>query len=315
MRRFWQFLFWRQWEALRAHARARGVRVFGDVPIYVAHDSADVWAHPEMFELDGAGRPLRVSGVPPDYFSETGQRWGNPLYRWDRLREDGFAWWVRRLAHTLRQVDVVRLDHFRGFEAYWAIPADEETAVNGEWVEAPGRALFEAFTEAFGKPLPLVAEDLGLITPEVTRLKDRFRLPGMAVLPFGFSGDPESEHLPHNYAPRTVAYTGTHDNDTFVGWLDSAPRADRRFARAYLGLGRSRKDAHWAAIRAVMASAAETAVVPLQDVLGLGSEARMNTPGSESGNWGWRVAEGALSEEVGERLREATHLYGRLALP
>ena len=314
--RFAQFVFDRQWGRLHAYARSKGVSLFGDLPIYVAHDSADVWAARDLFHLDPDGHPTAVAGVPPDYFSETGQRWGNPLYRWDRMRERGYAWWTARLTRTLDLVDLVRLDHFRGFEAFWAIPADEETAVDGQWVEGPGADLFDAFEHALGRPLPLVAEDLGLITPGVRALMEEFELPGMAVLQFAF-GDPTSEYLPHNYRRRLVAYTGTHDNDTTAGWwADGATAEERRFARRYLRLdelGADEYDAsvHWAAVRAVLASVAERAIVPLQDVLGLGSEARMNVPGQEDGNWAWRFAWDEVDADALARLRDLTVLYGR----
>lgn len=313
-RRLWQFLFDRQWTALRAYAHQRDVQVLGDLPIYVAYDSADVWAHPHLFELDRSLQPIHVAGVPPDYFSATGQRWGNPLYRWDRMQADGFAWWVRRLARTLDLVDVVRLDHFRAFEAYWSIPAHEETAVNGQWIEAPGEALFKALEAEFGSPLPIVAEDLGLITPEVRALKDRFQLPGMVVLQFGFGGDATSEYLPHNYERNVVAYTGTHDNDTFEGWWASAGQAEKRFARTYLGLERSRRAASPEALRVLMASVADTVVTPLQDVLGLGNAARMNVPGQEDGNWAWRCPVSLLTDDSADRLRRLTRVSGRLGI-
>jgi len=307
--RFAQFLFDRQWAALRAYAHARGVRIMGDLPIYVAHDSADVWAHPDRFLLDADGRPEAVAGVPPDYFSETGQRWGNPLYRWDRMRAAGFRWWIARITRTLGLVDLVRLDHFRGFEAYWSVPAEEETAVEGEWVEGPGAALFEAFERALGRPLPLVAEDLGTITPGVGALMERFGLPGMAVLQFAFGGDADNAYRPHNYRPNLVAYTGTHDNDTFLGWwTNGATPEERAVGRAYLGTG----EPHWAAIRAVATSVADTAVFPLQDVLGLGSEARMNTPGREDDNWAWRFTDGQLTDDLADRLALLTEATGRV---
>ncbi|MEP0546219.1 MAG: 4-alpha-glucanotransferase [Rhodothermales bacterium] len=308
--RFAQFVFAEQWEALRAHARERGVQVFGDLPIYVAHDSADVWASPHLFHLDPDGLPTAVAGVPPDYFSATGQRWGNPLYRWDRMRAHGYAWWTARLARALALVDLVRLDHFRGFEAFWAIPADEKTAVNGQWVDGPGADLFRAFEREIGTPLPLVAEDLGLITPSVRALMAEFDLPGMVVLQFAF-GDPESEYLPHHYQRALAGYTGTHDNDTVVGWWDGLADADRAFARRYLGLDWSSEPIHWAAVRAVMASVVERAVFPVQDVLGLGGEARMNVPGREDGNWAWRFAWDAVDDETITRLRDLTETYGR----
>ena len=312
--RFEQFVFWRQWAALRAHARRRGVRLFGDLPIYVAHDSADVWADRDLFSLDADGRPVAVAGVPPDYFSATGQRWGNPLYRWDKMAEDGFAWWTRRLRHTLSLVDLVRLDHFRAFEAYWRVPADEPTAQRGAWVEGPGEAPFRAFEKSLGAPLPLVAEDLGLITPAVRSLMERLGLPGMAVLQFAFGGGPENAYLPHHYRPRLVAYTGTHDNDTFRGWWEeSATEEERAFARRYLDLEHTDEAPHWAAVRALMASVADTVVVPVQDLIGLGGDARMNTPGEEAGNWTWRLGEDALTGDLAARLRALTETYGRLA--
>ena len=312
--RFAQFVFAEQWDALREHARERGVQIFGDLPIYVAHDSADVWAAPHLFHLDPDGLPTAVAGVPPDYFSATGQRWGNPLYRWDRMRAYGYAWWTARLARALALVDLVRLDHFRGFEAFWAIPADEETAVNGQWVDGPGADLFRAFEREIGTPLPLVAEDLGLITPGVRALMAEFDLPGMVVLQFAF-GDPESEYLPHHYHRALAGYTGTHDNDTVVGWWDGLSDADRTFARRYLGLDWSSEPIHWAAVRAVMASVVERAVFPLQDVLGLGGEARMNVPGREDGNWAWRFAWDAVDDDIIARLRDLTETYGRAPAP
>ncbi|MDX1529983.1 MAG: 4-alpha-glucanotransferase [Rhodothermales bacterium] len=316
MRQLWQYLFERQWRALCDYAHDRGVQIFGDLPIYVAHDSADVWAHPDLFHLDAAGEPTVVAGVPPDYFSETGQRWGNPIYRWDRMRERGYGWWVDRLRRTLDLVDLVRLDHFRGFEAYWAIPAGEPTAVHGRWVEGPGAALFRALERRLGAPLPVVAENLGTITPEVDRLMEAFALPGMAVLLFAF-GDPNSQYLPHHYARRLVAYTGTHDNDTVRGWWDGldAGGAERCFAQRYLGLeGRADGEVHWAAIRALLGSVAGTVIVPLQDVLGLGSAARMNTPGLASGNWTWRLTPDQLPDAAADRLGQLTRTFGRAAV-
>ncbi|MDX1419920.1 MAG: 4-alpha-glucanotransferase [Rubricoccaceae bacterium] len=307
--RFAQFLFARQWEALRRYAHAHRVRLLGDLPIYVAHDSADVWAHPDRFLLDDDGQPVAVAGVPPDYFSETGQRWGNPLYRWDRMHEAGYRWWIDRLTRTLSLVDLVRLDHFRGFEAYWSVPAEEATAIHGTWVEGPGAPLFEALERVLGRPLPLVAEDLGTITPGVVTLMEHFGLPGMAVLQFAFGGDADNGFRPHNFRRGAVAYTGTHDNDTFRGWWEGgATPEERAIGRAYLGPG----EPHWAAIRAVATSVADTVVFPLQDVLGLGSEARMNTPGQDGGNWAWRVADGALTADHAERLALLTQVTGRV---
>ena len=315
--RFGQFLFWRQWAALRQYAHARGVRILGDLPIYVAYDSADVWTHQDLFHLDGSGQPTSVAGVPPDYFSATGQRWGNPLFRWREMAEGGFEWWRRRLAHTLSLVDLVRLDHFRGFEAYWSVPASESTAIHGTWEQGPGEALFRAFEDEIGTPLPIVAEDLGLITPEVHALMDRLGLPGMAVFQFAFGSGPDNAFLPHTYRQRLVAYTGTHDNNTFRGWWDEEATPDEReHARAYLNLDHSTETPARAAVRAVMASVAETVVTPMQDVLGLGAEARMNTPGTVSDdNWAWRVGADQLTGDSADWLRDLTALYGRLPSP
>ena len=292
----------------------------GDMPIFVAHDSADVWAHRDQFDLRADGAPRVVAGVPPDYFSATGQLWGNPLYRWDRMKADGYAWWVRRVRMTLTLVDRIRLDHFRGFVAYWEVPGDAATAASGVWQRGPGGDLLEAVSAALG-PLPIVAENLGFITPDVEDLRTRHRLPGMAILQFAFGTDPQApDFLPHNFTRDRVAYTGTHDNDTMIGWAhggagDSTRSADdvareRRYAEAYLGT--SGDDLAWAAIRAVLASVAETAIVPVQDVLGLGSEARMNVPGRASGNWRWRLQPGALTSSHAARLRGLADLYGRL---
>ncbi|OZC03464.1 4-alpha-glucanotransferase [Rubricoccus marinus] len=311
--RFGQFMFWRQWEALHDYARTRGVRILGDLPIYVAFDSADVWAHQGMFRLDASGRPTHVAGVPPDYFSETGQRWGNPLYRWDDMEADGFSWWRRRFAHTASLVDLVRLDHFRGLEAYWSVPASEPTAITGEWEKAPGEALIRALEAESGSPLPMVAEDLGIITPEVTALMDRFSLAGMAVLQFAFGSGAANSFLPHTYRPRLAAYTGTHDNNTFQGWWnEEATPEEREHARAYLHLDHCTDSPARAAVRAVMGSVAGTVVTPMQDVLGLGAETRMNTPGTVSDeNWAWRVREDQFTDESAAWLRSLTELYNR----
>jgi 4-alpha-glucanotransferase len=280
----------------------------GDVPIYVAADSADVWANRELFQLDEKGLPTVVAGVPPDYFSATGQRWGNPLYRWDVLKETGYRWWISRLRTNLRLADIIRLDHFRGFAAYWEVPVHEPTAVNGRWMPGPGLALFEAMREALGD-LPLVAEDLGFITPEVNELRERTGLPGMKILQFGFS-QPDSQHLPHRFPHHTVVYTGTHDNDTARGWFEHAPENERELARGYLG--HDCRDFPWALTRAAFTSVAETAIVPAQDILGLGSEARMNRPGAEKDNWSWRLLPGALTREKAERLRRLGEITGRV---
>ena len=307
---FGQFLFDRQWGALRRYAGERGVRVIGDVPIFVAHDSADVWAHPEIFSLDEEGNPTVVSGVPPDYFSETGQRWGNPLYRWDVLEREGYRWWIDRFRRTLEMVDVARIDHFRGFESYWEIPADEETAIQGRWIPGPGTRLFEAVERELGK-IPLIAEDLGIITPEVDTLREELGFPGMRVLQFAFGGDdPENPHLPANYPRLTVAYTGTHDNDTAAGWYAGASVEERAGLRVLTGeMG---DGVHWGMIEVVERSAADVAILPLQDVLGLGSDARMNTPGTMEGNWAWRFREGDLTPGLAARLRAITRAAGRI---
>jgi 4-alpha-glucanotransferase len=294
-----QFAFAMQWNELREVAAKSGIRILGDVAIFVSFDSSDVWVHPELFELDGELRPTRVAGVPPDYFSATGQRWGNPLYRWDVLKEQGFDWWVQRIARARQLYDIVRLDHFRGFEAYWSIPASEDTAVNGEWVKAPGLELFRALESKLG-PLPLVAEDLGLITPEVDALRQNVGLPGMKVIQFGFSDRGAHIHLPHRYTTDTIAYTGTHDNDTTQGWWAMQGQGERGAIEAYVGPVSERPA--WPLIRAVEASVSQIAVIPAQDLLELGSETRMNTPAVANGNWSWRVPEKSWTAEIGQKL-------------
>ncbi len=316
-----QFFFFGQWNALHASCRERGIRLMGDIPIFVAHDSADVWAHPEIFFLASDGRPSFVAGVPPDYFSATGQLWGNPLYRWDVLARSGYRFWVDRFRSTLRLVDLVRHDHFRGFEAYWEVPGRAETAIDGRWVPGPGQALFDALQAELG-PLPVVAENLGVITPQVEALRERYGFPGMAILQFAFGSDDSADSFkPHNYPKNLVAYTGTHDNDTIVGWWnagvgDSTRRAqdvegEHRLAKLYLGTDGA--DIHGVFVRAVLASVADTAIVPVQDLLGLGSEARMNLPGRSAGNWRWRLEQGQLGSEVQARHAALTQLYGRAA--
>jgi 4-alpha-glucanotransferase len=318
--KFLQFVFFEQWRELREYARQRGVRIMGDLPIYVAHDSADVWVHRRYFQLDAEGNPAAVSGVPPDYFSNTGQLWGNPIYRWDALAEDGYGWWLDRFRATFEMVDMIRLDHFRGFEAYWEVPASEPTAVNGRWVKGPGRELFRAARESLGE-LPFVAENLGVITPEVEAIRAEFGFPGMAVLQFAFGTDPQAPTFrPHNYPREVVAYTGTHDNDTTVGWWSSKGsgdstrsndeiRRERDLARRYLDTDGT--EIQWDFIRAVEASVADTVLIPMQDVLGLGSEARMNQPATSGGNWRWRYRPGVLQPELAGRLRELAGLYDR----
>jgi 4-alpha-glucanotransferase len=304
-----QWLFFVQWAAVREAAEARGIRIMGDIPIYVAGDSADVWANRQIFQLDERGEPSVVAGVPPDYFSATGQRWGNPLYRWDVLRQTHFRWWVSRFRAALRFADVVRVDHFRGFAAYWEIPAGEPTAIHGRWMPGPGRALFDALRDALGD-LPLIAEDLGHITAAVHELRKAIDVPGMKILQFAFA-QPDSPHLPHCFEPKTVVYTGTHDNDTARGWYEHATPLEREAIASYLGV-RDPNDIAWTLIRAAYTSVAETAIVPVQDVLKLGSEARMNLPGAEHDNWSWRVASGALTAEHAAELRELAKVSGRI---
>ncbi|HUJ14688.1 MAG TPA: 4-alpha-glucanotransferase, partial [Thermoanaerobaculia bacterium] len=304
-----QFLFFRQWAEIRRAADARDIEIMGDVPIYVAGDSADVWANRELFQLDANGLPTVVAGVPPDYFSETGQRWGNPLYRWDVLRETNYRWWVSRVRAALRFADVVRVDHFRGFAAYWEIPASEPTAMHGRWMPGPGRALFDAIRAAIGE-LPLVAEDLGFITPEVDELRKAIGVPGMKILQFAFA-KANSPHLPHMYDPATVVYTGTHDNDTARGWYDAATPDERKNASDYLGLN-GRGSIEWAMIRAAFTSVAQIAIVPAQDILGLGSDARMNRPGAGEANWSWRLRPAALDRDHAGRIHRLTELTGRM---
>jgi 4-alpha-glucanotransferase len=306
--KFRQFLFARQWKAVKNYAHERGIRIIGDIPIFVSADSADVWANQQLFMLDAERRPSVVAGVPPDYFSATGQLWGNPLYNWDAIAATGFAWWIGRLRTTLEQVDLVRLDHFRGFESYWEIPAGRPTAQEGRWVKAPGAAFFKTLREALGG-LPLIAEDLGLITPEVEALRDNFNLPGMRILQFAFAGGPDNPYLPHNYTRRTVVYTGTHDNDTTRGWFATAPERERDHVRRYFG--RDGNDIAWDFLRAAWSSVADYAIAPLQDILSLDTAARMNFPGRPAGNWGWRYTSEQITPWVLDRLGEMTTLYGR----
>ncbi|WP_411279064.1 4-alpha-glucanotransferase [Gemmatimonas sp.] len=313
-----QYLFFGQFSALRSACAARNIQLMGDVPIYVAHDSADVWANRSLFKLHDDGTLIVQAGVPPDYFSETGQLWGNPLYDWDRLASDDYRWWIGRMRAALAMFDVVRLDHFRGFEAFWEVPAEDTTAVNGRWVPGPGAALFNALTAALG-PMPIVAENLGLITPEVEALRTQFGYPGMAILQFAFS-DPASEFMPHRYVREVVVYTGTHDNDTTVGWWKSTGAGDstrdpdrveeeKAFARMYLAA--DGHEMHWTMIRAAFASVANTALVPLQDVLGLGSDTRMNLPGRQAGNWSFRFTWDQLPTSLTARLSDLARTYGR----
>lgn len=306
--KFGQFLFFKQWFELKAYANKKGIQIVGDIPIFVAFDSADVWANPELFYLDEEGNPEVIAGVPPDYFSETGQRWGNPLYRWDKMKKNGFAWWLTRIQAVLETVDIVRIDHFRGFEAYWEIPATEETAINGRWVNAPGMELFRTLEEKMGK-LPIIAEDLGVITPEVEELRDTFGLPGMKILQFGFGGEKNSNFLPHTFGRNCVVYTGSHDNETTLGWYRSASAQEQDFVRRYVA--RDGNDIVWDMIRLAHASVANMSVIPMQDLMVLDNTARMNFPGKVGGYWSWRYTYQMVHYWIGERLRDMTVLYGR----
>jgi 4-alpha-glucanotransferase len=306
--RFAQFLFFRQLDALRRYAGGKGVRLIGDLPIYVSAESADVWANPQLFLLDRHRRPTAVAGVPPDLFCGTGQRWGNPLYDWAAMRRDGFDWWVERIRATLGQVDLVRIDHFRGFAGYWKIPAHLPTAVGGRWVKGPGIELFDALRKEL-RTLPLIAEDLGVITPDVERLRDDLALPGMRVLQFAFDGSPDNPHLPHHYARNAAVYTGTHDNETTAGWHAALSAKQRAAVRRYAP--DASNNPAGALVRLAWSSVAQLAVAPLQDVLRLGNDARMNTPGTADGNWGWRMTEAMLRNDKMDRLAELTTTYGR----
>lgn len=310
---FYQLVFFRQWSSLRDHAHRQGIQIIGDVPIYAADDSADVWAHGDLFQLDDQSRPTVVAGVPPDYFSPTGQLWGNPLYRWEAHRRTGYRWWLGKLRAALQMADLVRLDHFRGLAEYWEIPAGNHTAEFGRWVRGPAEDFLDAVVRSLrgasgDQDLPIIAEDLGENAADVRDLLDRYRLPGMKILQFGFS-DAKNPFLPHNYTPNCVAYTGTHDNDTARGWLDSAPSREVRFALDYLNT--SPGDFAWDLIRGVWSSVAVLAIVPMQDVLGLGREARMNYPSRADGNWAWRLRDDELTEPLAARLRQLNELYGR----
>jgi 4-alpha-glucanotransferase len=315
--RFVQFVFFGQWRRLRVYANDRGVRLIGDVPIFVAHDSSEVWAHRRWFLLDELGHPTVVAGVPPDYFSATGQRWGNPLYRWGRLAAEGYGFWIERLRGLLELVDLVRIDHFRGFAGYWEIKAEAANAVDGRWVPGPGLDLFRALQDAMGSDLPLIAEDLGVITEDVEALREELGLPGMAILQFAFEptegGFGREEYLPHNQRRNLAVYTGTHDNDTLRGWWDSRPESLRHRVRRYMNSDGTH--IHWDFIRAALGSAAQYALFPLQDVLGLGKEACMNRPGTAEGNWTWRFREHDLHVGTAAYLHELSELFGRSPYP
>jgi 4-alpha-glucanotransferase len=314
-----QYQFFKQWAELKKYCHRRGIRLIGDIPIFVALDNAEVWSHPEMFYLDENGQPTVVAGVPPDYFSKTGQLWGNPLYRWDVMARDGYGWWIERFHAVRTRVDIIRLDHFRGFEKYWEVPGEDTTAVNGRWVPGPGAAFFETVKKALGR-LPIIAEDLGLITPEVHALRNRFGFPGMRVLQFAFSDGSGDTHQPHNYPRNCVVYTGTHDNNTTLGWFrgedigdttQTRGERDRETRLALKYLGTDGREINWDFIRLALMSVANTAIIPLQDILGLGSEARMNIPGTTEGNWRWRFTTDMLTDRIKDCLREMARLFGR----
>jgi 4-alpha-glucanotransferase len=307
-----QFQFHRQWKSLVERAHCCGIDLIGDIPIFPAYDSVEVWLEPELYLLDEGKQPVAVAGVPPDFFSPTGQRWGNPLYRWDRMAQNGFDWWIRRIRHLLGLVDLIRLDHFRGFQAYWQIPAAEPTAEHGNWIDGPGELLFGALQESLGE-LPFIAEDLGVITPEVEKLRTSLGMPGMKVLQFAFDSDGQNLHLPHNYERETVVYTGTHDNNTTQGWLAELPSAERQRVLEYLGTDGA--DIHWDFIRLAYHSVANWAIAPIQDVLGLSGRGRMNHPGRDDGNWEWRIHSGVLTKELSIRLKQMAEWNGRVNRP
>jgi len=307
--KFLQFIFYRQWNGLKQYANDRNVFIVGDIPIFVALDGSDTWANQDLFCLDANGFPTEVSGVPPDYFSETGQLWGNPLYDWNVLKKQHYKWWIDRIEHQLDLVDYLRIDHFRGFEAYWSVPFGEKTAVNGNWKKGPGFDFFHMLREALGNDLPIFAEDLGVITPEVEKLRDDFNLPGMKVLQFAFEDTGDNHFLPYNYPFNCLCYTGTHDNDTTAGWYRSARPECRERAKLYMNSDCS--DAAWDFIRLALGSTANYAIIPIQDILSIGTEGRMNTPGNPSGNWNWRFTKESLTNKIANKLRTLTQLYGR----
>ena len=309
--KYFQFLFGYQWRELRGYANERGIKVVGDIPIFVAYDSVDAWANPNLFWLDPDGNPLFVAGVPPDYFSETGQLWGNPLYRWDVMAGQKYRWWMHRFRAALAMFDILRIDHFRGFEGCWEVAASEKTAINGRWVKVPGHDLFQTLQETMGD-LPIIAEDLGVITSEVRALRDRFKFPGMKILQFGFGDDATNLYLPHNFVPNSVVYTGTHDNDTTRGWYETAAKHEKEYCQRYLG--RDDTDLVWELIRLGWQSVSCLAIAPMQDLLDLGTEARMNRPSVAAGNWGWRFVWKQVGDGVARRLKDYTTLYGRVQI-
>ena len=307
---FLQYLFAAQWKKLKEYANKKGIRIIGDIPIYVAFDSADTWSHPELFEFDEKGFPTVVAGVPPDAFSATGQLWGNPIYRWEYHKKTGYEWWIRRLAQMFRLYDVVRIDHFRGFDEYWAVPYGSDTAMDGEWRKGPGYDLFATVKEKLGKR-EIIAEDLGYLTKSVLRLVKKTGYPGMKVLQFAFEGEPDNAYLPHNYPTNAIVYTGTHDNDTTRGWFTTADRKQRKFIKQYADIHSSRT-ATWDLIRLAMRSVAGTAIIPIQDYLDIGSEGRINTPSTLGGNWCWRLLPGELTPDLAASMREFAEVYGRI---
>jgi 4-alpha-glucanotransferase len=306
--KFVQFLFFDQWYRVKHYANSKGIQIIGDIPIYVSPDSVEAWMNTDIFQYNTDSRPVNVAGVPPDYFSETGQLWGNPVYDWNRLRETAYHWWVERLRMNLKLFDIIRIDHFRGFAAYWAVPYGETTAMNGEWLPAYGKELFDTLNYHLGT-LPVIAEDLGVITPDVEALRDGFNLPGMKILQFAFDSSEGNNYLPHAYPHNCIVYTGTHDNDTVLGWFDGASTSDKEFCLRYLNS--SGQNIHWDFMRAAWASVADVAIAPIQDILGLGTDARMNLPGTTANNWQWRVKAELLTPELAEKLASLTKLYGR----
>ncbi len=311
LHKFLQFEFFQQWSSLRQYANERSIQIIGDIPIYVAHNSADVWSNPEQFHLDPqTGEPALMAGVPPDYFSETGQLWGNPIYRWDRMQADGFQWWLQRFRTMLDYVDLIRVDHFRGFESYWQVKQGEMTAINGEWIPAPGVQLFEALNNELGR-LPILAEDLGIITPEVEALRDKFGFPGMKILHFAFGSGAGNPYLPHSCPQNCLMYTGTHDNNTTAGWFSAISSEEQQIVSDYIG-GLSEDGIHWDLIRLALRSVVNQVIIPVQDLLGLGSDARMNLPSTAGGNWVWRYDTHDLTDEIRDRLLHLTQIYNRV---
>jgi 4-alpha-glucanotransferase len=306
--KFIQYLFFRQWLAVKDYAHQKNIRIIGDIPLYVALDSVDAWANTDMFQFDANKNPIVVGGVPPDYFSATGQLWGNPLYKWEKLKQDNYSWWIERIKSNLILYDIIRIDHFRGFAAYWAVPYSEKTAVNGKWIPCPGKELFEHIKQALGD-IPVIAEDLGVITDDVEDLRDSFGLPGMKILQFAFDSGETNDYIPHNFIKNCVAYTGTHDNETIKGWFENAKPSDRKFVMEYLNS--TGEDICMDFIRLAWASVANTAIIPMQDLLGLGNEARMNLPGTTTNNWMWRATNHDFSTELAQKLAHLTVLYGR----